>query len=77
MPTLKQYQRRVSRDGVLSLSSIDDLKEYFDLQARRLVGLSGKEALKRIQIGSVGTDLGWTSLSLLAALFPKVKSNGR
>ena len=71
--TLSKYQRRV-KDGVLPLRA-GELEEYYDLQARRLVGLSGCDALARIRSGRAGQDLHWTSLSLMAALFPKKDGN--
>lgn len=64
--TTKKYQRR-AKNGVLFLSR-KELEEYFELQAKRLVGLSGEEALDRIRRGQAGKSLGWASLSLLAPL---------
>jgi hypothetical protein len=45
------------------------LVRFFDEQARDTLGLSGSAALKRIRSGRAGSNLAWTSLRLLSALF--------
>jgi hypothetical protein len=42
--------------------------DYFDSQARALLRVSGKKALKRICSGKAGSNLAWTELSLLSTL---------
>ena len=65
--TARNHRRRLRNNGVRFLSR-QELDEYFDRQARKLVGLSGEEALDRIRKDDVGKSLAWTSLSLLAPL---------
>jgi hypothetical protein len=54
-------------NGVVRLNEKEFL-EFFDLQARNNVQMSGIEALKRICAGRAGSDLAWTELVLLATL---------
>lgn len=46
----------------------DDLLCLIDKEARQNLGLSGKQALKRIQAGRAGNSYVWSDLRLLAAL---------
>jgi hypothetical protein len=49
----------------------DQLWQFFDAEARGLVGLSGAEALADIRSGKTGAGLGWTELILLASLLDR------
>ena len=68
--TISRKHARQTRNDVRFLSR-PELEKYFDRQAWKLVNLSGEEALRRIRNGQVGDDLNWTSLTLLATLFPR------
>lgn len=46
----------------------NEFRDFFNLQARKTVGVSGKEALRRIRRGKCGSSLAWTELTLLSAL---------
>jgi hypothetical protein len=58
---------KLEQTGFLSLTQ-EQLWEFFDGEAQKLVGLSGNEALVRIRSGEAGEDLGWTELILLSTL---------
>lgn len=62
-----QLERRLEEEGTLSLSPIQ-AKNLFDARARKLVRMSGKQALKRIRAGKCGSNLAWSELTVLSAL---------
>ena len=68
-----KYDQELERTGMLHFTRDEDFAAYFDAQARKLVGLSGRQALKRIRSGRPGDDLHWASLTLLATLFKNHK----
>ena len=68
-----KYEQELERTGMLHFTKDEDFAAYFDAQARKLVGLSGRQALKRIRSGRPGDDLHWASLTLLATLFKNHK----
>ncbi|PYS29894.1 MAG: hypothetical protein DMG11_07350 [Acidobacteria bacterium] len=68
-----KYEEELQRTGKLHFTNDEDFAAYFDAQARKLVGMSGRQALKRIRSGTRGDDLHWASLTLLATLFKNHK----
>jgi hypothetical protein len=65
--TLAAIEDKLGTDGSVSLSK-EKFEQFFDAKARKLVKLSGKDALKKIESGKAGLDLRWTELKLLAPL---------
>ena len=59
-------ERRLERDGVV-FASPAELRAFFDRQAGKL-GVSGHEAIKRIESGNIGADLAWEELAQLYLL---------
>lgn len=68
MSVATETRKRSETNGVVRLSQAE-LRELFDAQARETLGLSGDAALKRIRKGRAGSNLAWTGLTLLSALF--------
>lgn len=68
MAALAQARRQPETNGDVRFNQ-DELRAFFDAQARQNVGLSGKVALKRIRSGKGGSNLAWTELVLLSTLF--------
>ena len=68
-----KYEKELERTGKLHFANDQEFAAYFDAQARKLVGMSGRQALRRIRSGSPGDDLHWASLTLLATLFKNHK----
>ena len=56
-----------SENGIVRLTRAG-LREFFDLQARKNVKMSGRAALRRIRAGRAGSNLAWAELSLLSSL---------
>ncbi len=63
-------EKELKRRGVLSLNH-SQFKDYFDFQARELVGKSGSKVLKTIKAGKAKSNLRWRKLVLLSGLFDK------
>ena len=61
-----QLEQRLEKEGTLSLTS-SQAEGLFDARARKLVKMSGKNALKRIRAGKCGSNLAWTELTVLSA----------
>ena len=62
-----KLEQRLEDEGTLSLDK-QELAEFFDFRARKLVGTSGTDALKHIRAGTYDSDPAWTELALLSAL---------
>ncbi len=43
-----KYEEELQRTGKLHFTNDEDFAAYFDAQARKLVGMSGRQALKRM-----------------------------
>lgn len=62
-----QLEQRLEDTGTLSLTQ-SEAEGLFDHRARKLVKMSGKDALKRIRAGKCGSNLAWEELSVFSAL---------
>lgn len=62
-----QLEHRLEEKGTLSLTQ-SEAEGLFDHRARRLVGMSGKRALRRIRAGKCGSNLAWEELTVFSAL---------
>jgi len=63
----KQLEKRLEDTGTLHLGP-NRAMALFDYRARRLVKMSGKDALKRIRAGKCGQNPAWMELTAFAAL---------
>lgn len=68
MDPMKTNRDRRGITGTTLELKRDALLSLIDTEARRRLGLSGKQALKRIQKGRTGNSYVWSDLRLLAAL---------
>ena len=62
-----ELEQRLEDKGTLSLNQ-QEFAEFFDFRARKLVGMSGADALGRIRTGTCDSNPAWTELALLSAL---------
>jgi len=65
--TAKQLEQKLEDKGTLHLGR-ERATALFDYRARKLVRMSGKEALKRIRAGKCGQNPAWMELTAFAAL---------
>ena len=65
-----RLEERLEKEGSLSLTP-GQAEDLFDARARKLVKMSGKDALKRIRTGKCGSSLAWTELTVLSAILKK------
>jgi hypothetical protein len=63
----EQLENQLESEGSLTLSE-SEIAGLFDYRARRLVGLSGVEALDKIRSGGVVDSPEWDELAHFAAL---------
>jgi hypothetical protein len=64
---LAAIEDKLESEGFVSMDKVA-FDGFFDSQARKLVNLSGEDALKTIRTGNANGDLAWTELTLLASL---------
>jgi hypothetical protein len=64
---LAALEDKLESQGFVSMNEAA-FQGFFVTQARKLVRLSGKDALKKIRAGKAGNDLAWTELTLLVTL---------
>jgi hypothetical protein len=62
-----RLEKKLENDGTLRLSQRDAMG-LFNHRARKLVGMSGGQALKRIRSGKCGKKIAWTELTLFSTL---------
>jgi len=62
-----QLETKLEKDGHIRLTR-SDARGLFDHRARKLVRMSGNQALKRIRSGKCGKKIAWTELTLFARL---------
>ena len=65
---IRKYEEALEQTGKIELSQAE-LKMIFDVQAHRLLGISGVEALQQIRKGQTGNNRNWATLILLSSLF--------
>ncbi len=63
----ERLEKQLEDTGTLHLGQ-ERAKALFHYRARRLVRMSGKDALKRIRAGRCGKNPAWTELTLFATL---------
>ena len=63
---MKRNGRKTRIRGEVIIGDMNDLRELIDKIARKKLGLSGQEALERIQNGQAGDNYVWDDLSILA-----------
>jgi len=63
----EQLENELEREGTLTLTE-SEIAGLFDYRARRLIGISGAEALEKIRSGSAIDSPEWDELSHFAAL---------
>lgn len=64
---LAAIEDKLESEGFVSMDKVA-FDGFFDAQARKLVNLSGEDALKTLRAGKSNGDLAWTELTLLASL---------
>jgi hypothetical protein len=64
----ERLEKQLEDTGTLHLSR-DKAKALFDYRARKLVNMSGKDALKRIRGGKYRLNGAWMELASFASLF--------
>ena len=65
---MKRNGRKTRIRGEVIIGDMNDLRELIDKIARKKLGLSGQEALERIQNGQAGDNYVWDDLSILASM---------
>jgi hypothetical protein len=65
--TAQQLEEELEDKGTLRLSK-NKAAALFDYRARKLVRLSGKDALKRIRTGKCGKNPAWMELTVFSTL---------
>ena len=65
---MKRNGRKPRIRGEVIVGNENDLRELIDKIARKKLGLSGQEALERIENGQAGDNYIWDDLSGLAIL---------
>ena len=65
---MKRNGRKTRIRGEVIIGDENDLRELIDRIARKKLGLSGQEALERIENGQAGDNYVWDALSGLAIL---------
>ena len=63
---MKRNGRKTRIRGEVIIGDENDLRKLIDKIARKKLGLSGQEALERIQNGQAGDNYVWDDLSILA-----------
>ena len=63
---MKRNGRKTRIRGEVIIGDENDLRNLIDRIARKRLGLSGQEALERIQNGQAGDNYIWDDLSILA-----------
>jgi hypothetical protein len=67
MHTPTQIEKRLETEGVV-FANAEELKTFFDSQARKLVGMPGDEAIDHIRAGKIGNDIAWSELAQIYLL---------
>ena len=63
---MKRNGRKTRIRGEVIVGDENDLRKLIDTIARKKLGLSGEEALERIENGQAGDNYIWDDLSILA-----------
>ena len=63
---MKRNGRKTRIRGEVIIGDENDLRELIDKIARKKLGLSGQEALERIENDQAGDNYVWDDLSILA-----------
>ena len=63
---MKRNGRKTRIRGEVIIGDENDLRKLIDTIARKKLGLSGEEALERIENGQAGDNYIWDDLSILA-----------